>query len=126
MFLSIFNLHRLFHKHPDSPLSFPPCPTIKLLKIPTLTLLFAPTSYSCQRHSHLPPSVPFFSFLRVLSVSHSVLAKLVAKLLDEQSQLSGGLRLLLQELITEAGNVLLDLLQLTYNAVTHRHINQVM
>lgn len=52
-------------------------------------------------------------------MSHGVLAKLVAKLLDEQSQLPGGLRLLLQELITEAGNILLDLLQLTYNRVTH-------
>lgn len=53
-------------------------------------------------------------------MSHGVLAKLVAKLLDEQSQLSGGLGLLLQELITEAGNVLLDLLQLAYNAATIR------
>lgn len=52
-------------------------------------------------------------------MSHGVLAKLVAELLDEQSQLSGGLRLLLQELVAEAGNVLLDLLQLTYDTVTH-------
>lgn len=54
-----------------------------------------------------------------LSVSHGVLAKLVAELLDEQSQLPGGLGLLLQELIAEAGNVLLDLLQLAYNAETN-------
>ncbi len=54
-------------------------------------------------------------------MSHGVLAKLVAKLLDEQSQLSSGLRLLLQELITEAGNVLLDLLQLAYDTVTHNN-----
>lgn len=57
-------------------------------------------------------------------MSHGVLAKLVAKLLDEQSQFSGSVRLLLQELITEAGNVLLDLLQLAYNTVTHGHNNQ--
>lgn len=43
---------------------------------------------------------------------HGVLAKLVAELLDEQSQLPGRLGLLLQELVAEAGNVLLDLLQL--------------
>lgn len=54
-------------------------------------------------------------------MSHGVLAKLVAQLLDEQSQLSSGLGLLLQELVTEAGNVLLDLLQLAYKTVTHKH-----
>lgn len=54
-------------------------------------------------------------------MSHGVLAKLVAKLLDEQSQLACGLGLLLQEFIAEAGNVLLDLLQLAYNTVTHGH-----
>lgn len=51
-------------------------------------------------------------------MSHGVLAKLVAELLDEQGQLSGSLGLLLQELVAEAGNVLLDLLQLTYDTVT--------
>lgn len=54
-------------------------------------------------------------------MSHGVLAKLVAKLLDEQSQLPGGLGLLLQELVTEAGNVLLNLLQLACNTVKHGH-----
>lgn len=54
-------------------------------------------------------------------MSHGVLAKLVAELLDEQSQVSSRLGLLLQKLITEAGNVLLDLLQLACNTVTHGH-----
>lgn len=63
-----------------------------------------------------PPSP---SLQPALSVSHGVLAKLVAELLDEQSQLAGGLRLLFQELVAEAGNILLDLLQLTYNGGGH-------
>lgn len=62
---------------------------------------------------------PTFSVHPTPSVSHGVLAKLVAELLDEQSQLAGGLRLLLQELVAEAGNILLDLLQLTYNGGAH-------
>ena len=57
-------------------------------------------------------------------MSHGVLAKLVAELLDEQRQLSGGLGLLLQELITEAGNVLLDFLQLACNTDTRGHDDQ--
>lgn len=64
----------------------------------------------------LPPSP---SLQPAPSVSHGVLAKLVAELLDEQSQLPGGLRLLFQELVAEAGNILLDLLQLTYNGGRH-------
>lgn len=46
-------------------------------------------------------------------MSHGVFAKLVAELLNEQSQLPSGLGLLLQQLIAEARNVLLDLLQLS-------------
>lgn len=52
-------------------------------------------------------------------MSHGVLAKLVTKLLDEKSQFPGSLGLLLQELITEAGNILLDFLQLTLKMQTH-------
>lgn len=93
-------------------------------KIPPLTLLFCPC---------LPQISPSFltsslslSFLQVLSVPHGVLAKLVAELLDKQSQLSGCLRLLFQELVAEAGNVLLDLLQLACNkeSQTDRHDSQ--
>lgn len=62
---------------------------------------------------------PTVSLHPALSVSHGVLAKLVAELLDEQSQLAGSLRLLLQELVAEAGNILLDLLQLTCNGGAH-------
>lgn len=74
--------------------------------------------------SSLPPSsTPPPSSLQVPSVSHGVLAKFVAELLDEQSQFAGSLRLLLQELVAEAGNVLLDLLQLTYNGGAHTDTN---
>lgn len=58
-------------------------------------------------------------------MSHGVLAKLVTKLLDEKSQFPCSLGLLLQELITEAGNVLLDFLQLTFNTDTPRQTGSV-
>lgn len=58
-------------------------------------------------------------------MSHGVLAKLVTKLLDEKSQFPCSLGLLLQELITEAGNVLLDLFQLTFNADTPRQRRKI-
>lgn len=58
-------------------------------------------------------------------MSHGVLAKLVTKLLDEKSQFPCSLGLLLQKLITEAGNILLDFLQLTYNTDMARQTGSV-
>lgn len=54
-----------------------------------------------------------------LSVSHGVLAKFLAELLDEQSQLASSLRLLFQELVAEARNILLYLLEFTWNGGAH-------
>lgn len=65
------------------------------------------------------------SSLRVPSMSHGVLAKLVTKLLDEKSQFPCSLGFLLQKLITEAGNILLDFLQLTFNADMGRQTGSV-
>lgn len=58
-------------------------------------------------------------------MSHGVLAKLVTKLLDEKSQFPCSLGLLLQKLITEAGNILLDFLQLTFNTDMARQTGSV-
>lgn len=86
-------------------------PSLSLINVlPPLSLYFPPC---CPHLIHISPpftsSFILLSFMPALSVSHGVLAKLVAELLDEKSQLSSGLGLLFKELITEAGNVLLDL-----------------
>lgn len=76
-----------------------------------------------------PAILPLFSLSRssfwIPSMSHGVLAKLVTELLDEKSQFPCSLGLLLQELITEAGNILLDFLQLTFNTDTPRQKGSV-
>lgn len=92
--------------------------TVKRESKPTLLLHPFPCSLGPSNPDVflLPPSP---SLQPALSVSHGVLAKLVAELLDEQSQLASSLRLLLQELVAEAGNILFDLLQLTYNRGAH-------
>lgn len=94
------------------------------LNVPTLTPFFCPHLLLLSPHHiflHPALSLLLVSPPPSPSVSHGVLAKLVAELLDEQSQLPCSLGLLLQELVTEAGNILLDLLQLTCKAATHGH-----
>lgn len=113
-----------------------PCSCCLLQDIPLLSsrayfylFLYTPSLLSAPNYPKVisplfifAPSFPLFlSSLRVPLVSHGVLAKLVTKLLDEKSQLPCGLGFLLQELITETGNILLDFLQLTFNTDTPRH-----
>lgn len=92
--------------------------SFKLSLMTFLVNQFRPLLRIISIFSPFSPSFLSRSSLRVPSMSHGVLAKLVTKLLDEKSQFSCSLGLLLQELITEAGNILLDFLQLTFNRHT--------
>lgn len=100
------------------------CPTFSLCLFlcPPALPLFSPL------YPFLPTSLPLSIFRSPPSPSPpppslsgsfgGVLDKLVTELCDEVSQFSSGLRLFLQELIAQAGDVLLDLLQLTCKACT--------